>query len=43
MAPDQLVARLAVSRSATLHAVLPFAGIERTFAAEDLSESGHAP
>ena len=35
---DQLVARLGVSRGATLHAVLPFAGIERTFAAEDLLE-----
>jgi hypothetical protein len=35
---DQLVARLGISRSAAVHAVLPFAGIERTFAAEDLPE-----
>jgi hypothetical protein len=33
---DQLIARLGIARGATLHAVLPFAGIERTFAAEDL-------
>src|SRR5665811_1446732 len=33
---DQLVARLAIARGTTVHAVLPFAGIERTFAAEDL-------
>jgi hypothetical protein len=33
---DQLVARLGVARGATLHAVLAFAGIERTFAPEDL-------
>ena len=33
---DQLVARLGIARGATVHAVLPFAGIERTFAAEDL-------
>lgn len=33
---DQLVARLGIERGATLHAVLPFADIERTFAAEDL-------
>ena len=35
---DQLVARLGAARGATIHAVLPFAGIERTFAAEDLPE-----
>src|ERR1017187_1430237 len=35
---DQLVARLGIARGATVHAVLPFAGIERTFAAEDLPE-----
>lgn len=35
---DQLVARLGASRGAMVYAVLPFAGIERTFAAEDLSE-----
>jgi hypothetical protein len=35
---DQLVARLGVSRGGTVHAVLPFVGIERTFAAEDLPE-----
>jgi hypothetical protein len=33
---DQLVARLGIARGATVYAVLPFAGIERTFAAEDL-------
>jgi len=33
---DQLVARLGTARGATVHAVLPFASIERTFAAEDL-------
>ena len=33
---DQLVARLGIARGATVQAVLPFAGIERTFAAEDL-------
>jgi hypothetical protein len=32
---DQLVARLGIARGATVHAVLPFAGIERTFAAEE--------
>jgi hypothetical protein len=35
---DQLVARLGAARGAAVHAVLPFAGIERTFAAEDLPE-----
>jgi hypothetical protein len=35
---DQLIARLGAVRGATVHAVLPFAGIERTFAPEDLSE-----
>jgi hypothetical protein len=35
---DQLVARLGLVRGAAVHAVLPFAGIERTFAAEDLPE-----
>jgi hypothetical protein len=33
---DQLVARLGAARGATVHAVLPFGGIERTFAPEDL-------
>src|ERR1039458_2179036 len=33
---DQLAARLGIARGATVHAVLPFAGIERTFAAEGL-------
>jgi hypothetical protein len=33
---DQLVARLGTARGATVHAVLPFADIERTFAVEDL-------
>lgn len=33
---DQLAARLGIARGAAVHAVLPFAGIERTFAAEDL-------
>ena len=33
---DQLVARLGIDRGATLHAVLPFSGIERTFSAKDL-------
>jgi len=33
---DQLVARLGATRGAEVHAVLPFADIERTFAAEDL-------
>lgn len=33
---DQLVARLGAARGATVYAVLPFAGIERTFAPEDL-------
>ena len=33
---DQLIARLGAARGARVHAVLPFAGIERTFAAEDL-------
>jgi hypothetical protein len=33
---DQLVARLGAARGATVHAVLPFANIERTFAEEDL-------
>jgi hypothetical protein len=35
---DQLVAQLGILRNAAVHAVLPFAGIERTFAAEDLPE-----
>ncbi|SPE37218.1 conserved hypothetical protein [Candidatus Sulfopaludibacter sp. SbA6] len=33
---DQLVARLGAARGAIVHAVLPFARIERTFAAENL-------
>ena len=33
---DQLVARLGTARGATVHVVLPFADIERKFAAEDL-------
>jgi hypothetical protein len=33
---DQLVARLGAARGATVHAVLPFADIERTFAPGDL-------
>jgi hypothetical protein len=33
---DQLIARLGIARGATVHAVLPFAEIERTFSAEDL-------
>jgi hypothetical protein len=33
---DQLAARLGIARGATVHAVLPFSGIERTFSAEDL-------
>jgi hypothetical protein len=33
---DQLVARLAVERGGTVHAVLPFTNIERTFAADHL-------
>lgn len=33
---DQLVARLGIARGGTVHAVLPFFGIERTFASEDL-------
>jgi hypothetical protein len=35
---DQLVARLGAERGAEVHAVLPFAGIERTLPPEDLSE-----
>lgn len=35
---DQLVARLGAARGARVQAVLPFAGIERTFAPEDLPE-----
>jgi hypothetical protein len=34
---DQLVARLALDRGGGVHAVLPFAGIERTFSEQDLS------
>lgn len=33
---DQLAARLGIARGATVHAVLPFSEIERTFSAEDL-------
>jgi hypothetical protein len=33
---DQLVARIGRARGATVHAVLPFANIERTFATRDL-------
>jgi|HubBroStandDraft_4_1064222.scaffolds.fasta_scaffold551267_2 hypothetical protein len=38
---DQLIARLGIARGATVHAVLPFAGIERTFAPEDLQAYRH--
>ena len=33
---DQLLARLVIERGGSLHAVLPFAGIERSFAPADL-------
>jgi hypothetical protein len=34
---DQLLARLTLARGGTVHAVLPFRDIERSFAAEDLA------
>jgi hypothetical protein len=34
---DQLLARLVLDRGGTIHAVIPFAGIERSFAPEDVA------
>ena len=35
---DQLLARMVLQRGGRVHAVLPFAGIERSFSAEDVEQ-----